>query len=328
MNLLPELIHKAKFLKKENPYLLKIIHNNLQLSKIIIDEETGKISEQPGFDNLSDTNIEKFNKLLITESAKTGLIAPIKINPQHNPNLLAQLKYIPLSLATKEGLNEVQKKKNPIFNLTYKNDDRPAMTGVHYANGFIEATNATIAAKIKYPYPPKYENKIIKESGIPINTKFPNIDYVIPKSFKEDYPKIEVNLMDLYPFTNAVNHLAKNFLPSAIPLLFLDEFMPVLGTLDDPDANPFPALNTYQLSKLLNTIIYYAGMNNAKTHNYASLHIYADRPNLATILTSTALPDSIFLIMPAFVPTLPTDNPTILPFNLSNIPISKYAADA
>lgn len=72
---------------------------------------------------------------------------------------------------------------------------RPALTGVHYSKGSIEASDGSVAVRFKSPYPKANEGKIITKDGITVDAKFPNMDLIIPD--KRDLVPYQVNVSDL-----------------------------------------------------------------------------------------------------------------------------------
>lgn len=62
---------------------------------------------------------------------------------------------------------------------------RPAINGVHYNKGYIEATDGHILAKVKIDYPKKNEGKIFDTNGFVIDAKYPTVSMVIPKEYKQ-----------------------------------------------------------------------------------------------------------------------------------------------
>ena len=61
---------------------------------------------------------------------------------------------------------------------------RPHFAGVYYKDGYLYATDAHIALKMRSDYPKSYEGKIIKKDGTEIKGKYPNINSVIPDMSK------------------------------------------------------------------------------------------------------------------------------------------------
>ena len=61
---------------------------------------------------------------------------------------------------------------------------RPYFAGVYYKDGYLYATDAHIALKMRSDYPKSYEGKIIKKDGTEIKGKYPNINSVIPDMSK------------------------------------------------------------------------------------------------------------------------------------------------
>lgn len=59
-------------------------------------------------------------------------------------------------------------------------DNRKFITGVHYKDGYAEATNGVVCIKIKTDYSEKWEDKIVSKELAYIDGQFPNIERVIP----------------------------------------------------------------------------------------------------------------------------------------------------
>lgn len=75
---------------------------------------------------------------------------------------------------------------------------RPAMMGVHFANGWVEATDAHILIREKYEYDSELEGKIIGRYGEEIDGVFPNCEKAIPNFFSEGYEPLRIDWNMLY----------------------------------------------------------------------------------------------------------------------------------
>lgn len=72
------------------------------------------------------------------------------------------------------------------------------MMGVHFANGWVEATDAHILIREKYEYDSELEGKIIGRYGEEIDGVFPNCEKAIPKFFSEGYEPLRIDWNMLY----------------------------------------------------------------------------------------------------------------------------------
>lgn len=85
------------------------------------------------------------------------------------------------------------------------------MTGVHYADGIIEATDAHVLVRYKGTYPKYYEGKIIRKDGSTVEGRYPNVLGVIPDKSKMDPYQVDVNeLVNLYRDALKKNRDLKN----------------------------------------------------------------------------------------------------------------------
>ena len=72
------------------------------------------------------------------------------------------------------------------------------MMGVHFADGWVEATDAHILIREKYEYDSELEGKIIGRYGEEIDGVFPNCEKAIPKFFSEGYEPLRIDWNMLY----------------------------------------------------------------------------------------------------------------------------------
>ena len=70
-------------------------------------------------------------------------------------------------------------KFNP-FDFTAKKDWRLVLTGVHYEDGYMYASDSHLAIKVKQDYLPELEEKTIDKKGAEITEKYPDVNRVIP----------------------------------------------------------------------------------------------------------------------------------------------------
>lgn len=75
---------------------------------------------------------------------------------------------------------------------------RPALMGVHYSNGWVEATDAHILIREKYKYDSELEGKIIGRYGEEIDAEYPDCESVIPNFFSKIYEPIHIDEKMLY----------------------------------------------------------------------------------------------------------------------------------
>jgi len=59
------------------------------------------------------------------------------------------------------------------------------LSGIHYQNGFAEATNAHLAVRTKQEYPAALEGKVVFRDGLTSDGRYPNIDAVLPSKTRE-----------------------------------------------------------------------------------------------------------------------------------------------
>jgi hypothetical protein len=86
---------------------------------------------------------------------------------------------------------------------------RPAMTGIHFADGWAEATDAHILIREKYGYNPELEGKIIGRYGEEIDAVFPDISKVIPSFMSDSYHSIYIDQNMLYDICRVLDVLVK-----------------------------------------------------------------------------------------------------------------------
>lgn len=84
-------------------------------------------------------------------------------------------------------LDQVEEKMNfDLWKFTERKDElRPALRGIHYQNGFAEATDANIAVRVKQEYKPELEGKIVLKDGSFCDGQYPDFDKVLPEETAE-----------------------------------------------------------------------------------------------------------------------------------------------
>lgn len=75
---------------------------------------------------------------------------------------------------------------------------RPALTGIHFADGWAEATDAHILIREKYDYNHELEGKVIGRYGEEIDAVFPDTSKVIPPFLSNSYHSIYIDQNMIY----------------------------------------------------------------------------------------------------------------------------------
>lgn len=88
---------------------------------------------------------------------------------------------------------------------------RPALMGVHYSNGWVEATDAHILIREKYKYDSELEGKIIGRYGEEIDAEYPDCESVIPKFFSKIYEPIHIDEKMLYDICRVLVILNRHY---------------------------------------------------------------------------------------------------------------------
>lgn len=88
---------------------------------------------------------------------------------------------------------------------------RPAMMGVHFANGWVEATDAHILIREKYDYNHELEGKVIGRYGEEIDAVFPDISKVIPPFMSDSYHSIHIDQKMLYDICRVLDVLVRYY---------------------------------------------------------------------------------------------------------------------
>ncbi len=213
----------------------------------LINERAAKIMEEGGTTE-KVINIKAISKAEATEMAieqlvKEGIIKTPTMTPSERRERLAKARFktgaftpkskpTPEPEPTPEPKEKVQPRRATtkpqskprkvateittadLYKFTTDDDTRPLYNGIHYADGYAEATDAHILIRVPFKYPADYEDKVISKMGNEIKGIYPNTARVIPdisegnkdnyKAYPFDAEKVLQQCKDLTTLTKSL----------------------------------------------------------------------------------------------------------------------------